>query len=304
MSNKPVIVTDIDGVAIIWQSGLPFFAQKYNLDVENILKIIIEDDFTPPEQIFNTDSKTARQLMEKYNCSDFIRYLAAFPDAIRYINKLKEKYDFVAVTALGESIDSMLNRKFNLNSLFPGAFKDIFVCDFKESKSRLFEDVQNKYNDRIVCYIDDLGHHVESAYEIFNTGIPMFWMPRNAKVSAPECPHVNVKDWKSIEQYLLSHDIEVKTEPKVSVKEILDWLENNKKEANPNDVEWFEKLNKREFEPPKVDYPVIPMTPNDFPVTHPWKDHPATHSWPFKTSNWPLGLYYENGVIRSEYSKD
>lgn len=41
---KPVILTDIDGVCLSWQSGLPYFAQKYNLPLEHILKMIQDEN--------------------------------------------------------------------------------------------------------------------------------------------------------------------------------------------------------------------------------------------------------------------
>lgn len=41
---KPTILTDIDGVCLSWQSGLPYFAQKYNLPLEHILKMIQDEN--------------------------------------------------------------------------------------------------------------------------------------------------------------------------------------------------------------------------------------------------------------------
>lgn len=195
--NLPVILTDIDGVAIQWQSGLPYFAQKYNLPLEHILSVIIEDKFIPPAEIFDCHKDLADKLIKKYNSSDFIRYLAPYADSLAVINKLKSKYRFVAVTALGTDVDSLLNRKFNLQALFPGAFEDIFVCGHDESKSVLFRKAKEKYGSDIVAYIDDMPHHVEAAHEELDC--PIFWMPRGPRDNPPDCPHKKVRDWNDLE---------------------------------------------------------------------------------------------------------
>lgn len=179
---KPVILTDIDGVCLSWQSGLPYFAQKYNLPLEHILKMIQDEKFVTPGKLFNCDEELGAQLIEKYNCSDFIRYLSPYADALRVINNLKEQYDFVAVTALGDSIDARLNRQFNLNALFPGAFKEVMMCGHTASKEELFQKAKTKYN--VVCYIDDLAHHCDHASEILE--VPVYWMARGERDAIPK----------------------------------------------------------------------------------------------------------------------
>lgn len=201
MSNKPIITTDVDGVLVKWQSGLPYFAQKYNLPVEHILQMIIDDQFVAPKDLFGVDEDFAQQLMQKYNCSDFIRYLAAYDDALKVVNALKEKYDFVAVTALGTSVDAKLNRQFNLNALFPGAFLETFVCDHSEPKTKLFEKIKEKYGDRVIAYIDDLSHHVDKAFEVFGDEIECMYMPRGNRSEASKFGE-KVENWHHVERLL------------------------------------------------------------------------------------------------------
>lgn len=199
---KPVILTDVDGILISWQSGLPYFAQKYNLPVDHILQMIISEEFIAPKDLFDCDEEFAMQLMEKYNTSDFIRYLSAYSDALCVVNQLKETYDFVAVTALGTSVESKLNRQFNLNALFPGAFKDVFVCGHSAPKTELFQRAKEKYGDRIVCYLDDLGHHIDAAENVFGDSIKLFFMPRGNKGAHPRVHHTHVKDWTFVESFI------------------------------------------------------------------------------------------------------
>lgn len=201
MSNKPIISTDVDGVLVKWQSGLPYFAQKYNLPVHHILEMIIDDQFVAPKDLFGVDEEFAQQLMVKYNCSDFIRYLAAYDDALKVVNALKDKYDFVAVTALGTSVDAKLNRQFNLNALFPGAFLETFICDHSEPKTKLFEKIKEKYGDRVVAYIDDLPHHVDSAYEVFGGDVNCMFMPRGQRDTFSKYGE-KVHNWEHVQRLM------------------------------------------------------------------------------------------------------
>ncbi len=258
----PVILTDIDGVAIQWQSGLPYFAQKYNLPLEHILNVIIEDKFIPPAEIFDCHKDLADKLIKKYNSSDFIRYLAPYTDSLAVINKLKTKYRFVAVTALGTDVDSLLNRKFNLQALFPGAFEDIFVCGHDESKSVLFRKAKQKYGSDIVAYIDDMPHHVESAYEELDC--PIFWMPRGPRDSAPDCQHRKIKDWNDFEWSLqLSLPVieeSVKKKDQLTIEEMFKILD----KAPNNPDKFIIPMNENDF--------FKPMTPCDPPYpSNPWQ---------------------------------
>lgn len=194
-NERPVIATDVDGVLLSWQSGLPYFAQKYNLPLEHILEMIQDDKFIKPGKLFGCDEHLGEQLINKYNSSDFIRYLAPYMDALRNINKLKKAYDFVAVTALGDSIDARLNRQFNLNALFPGAFQDIQMCAHNESKEIILTKVRLKYGSRVKFFVDDLPHHCQAAKRILD--VPVYWMVRGERDGfADDC--TKVTDWDDI----------------------------------------------------------------------------------------------------------
>lgn len=199
---KKVILTDIDGVSIQWQSGLAYFAHKYGIKTDVIIEMISDEKFRTADKIFQTDEATGKQLIEKYNNSDFIRYLAAYKDALKVINELKKDYDFIAITALGNSIDAKLNRQFNLNALFPGAFQEILMCGHTESKDALLVQAKEKYGSRIVCYIDDLPSHCEAALKVFKgTNVDVFFMPRGERTEKTSAYFV--KDWTEV-QYMIS----------------------------------------------------------------------------------------------------
>ena len=157
------------------------------------------EKFIKPAELFDCEEELAVKLLLKYNNSDFIRYLAPYADALATVNKLKEKYDFVAITALGNSVDANLNRRFNLNALFPDAFTEIMVCDYDESKDALLEKAKVKYGDRIVCYVDDLPKHIAAASKVFeDTETRVFYMPRGEREGSVTAPGIMVEDWHQI----------------------------------------------------------------------------------------------------------
>lgn len=181
INKKPVITTDIDGVVIDWCSNLPFFAAEHNLPTEVIIEMIQDQVFRPMSEIFDCSPAFGDQLLRKYNESKWIRGLKPYNDALWFINKFKNDYDFVGITALGTKFEVAANRMSNLNVLFPGAFREVLICDHDESKERLFNEAYEHYGDRIVTYIDDLKHHCDMAKNVFSSrglNIPVYRMNR------------------------------------------------------------------------------------------------------------------------------
>lgn len=253
--KKKVILTDIDDVVVAWSSGLPYFAQKYNLPLDHILEMIQEEKFISPAELFNCDAQLGAQLIEKYNQSDFIRYLAPYIDALKVINKLKSKFDFVAITALGGSIDARLNRQFNLNALFPDAFKEILICEHNESKEVLLQRAKDTYGDDIQYFVDDLAKHIDSAERVFGNSIRLYWMTRGVRDEKPVKPgYVQVKDWNEL--LLKEKNYDERESYYDQIKKAIDQMVRD----NPVPV-----MPRRSWP-----YPDIPVTPPSIPPS-PWR---------------------------------
>ncbi|AIK68031.1 hypothetical protein CPTMiller_0095 [Citrobacter phage Miller] len=195
---KPVILTDIDGIAVKWQSGLPFFLSKHNMPTDIALDMVTDERFRDMTEIFGCDHQLAKILMEEYNNSSFIRYLSAYDDALIVINRLKAQYDFVAVTALGTTPTASLNRIANLNTLFPSAFKEVCVVGHGETKVHRYLEAKAKYGDRLVCFIDDLAVNLNECHNVISQ-LPLFHMLRGER-SEPSVPHTKVNNWHEIEK--------------------------------------------------------------------------------------------------------
>lgn len=193
MKTKPQVLMDVDGCCVKWQSGLPYYLAENALCAKAALECNMTEEFMGPEQIFGCDKAIANMYMSDYNRSSFIKYLAPYTDALVMINEMKEHWDFIAVTALGTDKETVKNRMFNLNSLFPNAFKDIFVCEFGESKIDMLERVKAKYSD-IIMFVDDLGTNVESAALVLPE-VPRYHVLRGpAERPKAHCERYEVKD--------------------------------------------------------------------------------------------------------------
>lgn len=203
---KPIIPIDIDGVAVQWQSNLPFFAAEHNIPTDRILEMVVDEKFRSMTEIFGCDQELADKLMRQYNSSKWIRGLKAYDDALVVINRLKHKFDFVAITAIGKSADSCLNRMANLNILFPSAFVDVMTVDIGESKVARYLEAKKKYGERMVCFVDDLAGNLEEFHDVMST-LPMIHMVRGPR-DLPKCKHLKATSMYDVENLLLSLDSE------------------------------------------------------------------------------------------------
>lgn len=200
LSDRPVILTDVDGILVKWASGLPFFAADHNFSTEMMVQMIVDEKFRSMSEIFGCSEEFSMDLMTEYNNSRFIRYLAGYDDALSVVNELKKKYDFVAITALGNTSKAALNRMANLNILFPGAFKELMVVNYNESKTQRYLEAKRKYGDRIVCFIDDLANNLEDCHNVMSH-VPLIHMVRGPR-DEPKCEVMTVKDWNCVSDWL------------------------------------------------------------------------------------------------------
>lgn len=205
--SKKVIPIDVDGVVVQWQSNLPFFAAEHNIPTDRIIEMIVDEKFRTMSEIFGCDEELAGNLLKQYNNSKWIRGLKPYDDALVVINRLKQRYDFVAITAIGKTADSCLNRIANLNILFPSAFKEVMTVDIHESKTARYLEAKKKYGNQMVCFIDDLEHNLEDFHSVMSE-LPMIHLTRNPNRTTENPLWTNAKDMYEVEKFIL--DLEKK----------------------------------------------------------------------------------------------
>lgn len=200
VKSKPVVLTDVDGILVEWASGLPYFAQDFGIDKTNILSVLTTNNFMSPGKMFNCNEELGLKLMNEYNNSKYIKYLRGYTDAIEVINRLKTKYTFVAITALGSTDHALFNRLFNLNSLFPSAFDDVLLVPYGESKIPHYLDLKVKFKNQLLCFVDDLPQNLDDCHKVISK-LPLIHMPRGER-GLPVSKHTYVKDWYDLEHKL------------------------------------------------------------------------------------------------------
>lgn len=196
--TKPVILTDIDGVGIKWQSGLPYFAGEMNMPLDKIIELQVHDVFIPAGEIFGCNERLATELLKRYNNSHYIRTLQGYDDALEVINRMKKDFDFVAISSLGDTQEALLNRMYNLNTLFPGAFKDVMIVPHNESKTQHYLTVKIKHADNLLFFVDDLKRNLDDCHAVISK-LPLIHMIRGEREEV-EVPHYKVNNWYDIEK--------------------------------------------------------------------------------------------------------
>lgn len=199
---RPVVFIDVDGVCVKWQSGLPYYLSQKNIDSSKALEMMLSEEFLSPEQLIGMDYNISSLFIRDYNKSDFIKYLAPYDDALKMINEMKHHWDFVALTALGTETETLMNRAFNLNALFPGAFKDIFACGIGAKKDEIISKAAEKYNDRVVMFIDDVAINIDSSAKVIPS-IPRYHIVRGSR-NEPKSECFTFKNLSEIKSHYLS----------------------------------------------------------------------------------------------------
>lgn len=160
--SKPVIVIDVDGVLLKWESNLPFFARDNGIRLKRILQNFTNGTHISFTEIFGINNdKLAQELANKYNLSSHGRYLSAFDDAIDNLYKLQDNYKLVVVTSFGSTAEHYSNRCRNLQPFFPNTFEEVICLDYSVTKTSVFKDIEENHGE-IVGFIDDQVYNINA----------------------------------------------------------------------------------------------------------------------------------------------
>lgn len=163
--TKPILVTDIDGVVLKWQSTFLFWCSTKGIQLDEIRASILDEQFRTTADFTGTvygDPALYDSLIKEFHESEMGWMFQAYDDALEYIPVLAKKFDLIAVTAFGESTKSYMNRARNLEILFPRMFKQV-ICtgmDKREAFGRVRREAASN-NAKIVGYIDDIDKHLQ-----------------------------------------------------------------------------------------------------------------------------------------------
>lgn len=214
--SKKIIMVDVDSVLLNWGANLPFYSREKGIDPTVIDQMVVDHVYRKCIDIFGVDTyEHAREIMYDYHASHFGRTMPAYIDAIEVISRLKKKFDFVAVTAVGTDPVIVDNRRYNLETLFPDAFIDIYCVE--DTKLHAFYNIDAKYGDRVIAFVDDRHDYISECRRVFGRNqVKTFQMCRGAQTPTPS-NHIDmhVSHWGAIEN-TIERKV-VPTEPVYSV---------------------------------------------------------------------------------------
>lgn len=186
-----LIITDIDGCVLNWSEGFIEYIKSINLTPKKDFYSCLD-----LEDWLGMTSKEVNNLAKDFNKTDEFKNLKPDYKSDIYIPLLHGMgYDFIAITACGSHDTTSKYRTLNLNSLFPGIFKEIFCCDHNYEKDNILKTLpKSKY------WIEDHYHNCKFGYDHSH---------RCFLMNHPYNNHINddtieiVADWEDIYEKIL-----------------------------------------------------------------------------------------------------
>lgn len=182
---EKIILTDVDGVLLNWDKGFDKWMKekgykKYsnkNYDVASNYKISKVD---------------SRKIIKVFNESSEVRFLEAFKDSVKYVNKIKEKgYKFHCITSFGDNLYYQKLRKINLRALFGDCFEKFIFLDVSERKDKVLK----AYEDTGYYWIED---KLENAIDGLNLGLKSILIKHEYSINIENKSLIVVNNWSEI----------------------------------------------------------------------------------------------------------
>lgn len=161
--NKPILVTDIDGVVLKWNSMIIPFLMSQNYPITSEMRDwVVNDkffDLTELDKHFNGD------FLETYHSSIYgAELLPVSKEIVIILQELSKKYKIISLTAFSKNKNTHKNRISNLEKYFPKVFSEHYIIDPKDSKEDSLREINSKYE--ITLFVDDREKHIKEALQV------------------------------------------------------------------------------------------------------------------------------------------
>lgn len=184
---KPTILVDVDGVLVDWFSRFPYFLERKGMPREKAIMMYAHSHWQTIEDLTGLPTAEAAELVDEYSRSKFMKYLTPYKDALIAVNHLKHIYDFVAVTAISNSPETIQHRTENLEFWFPGAFSKLHCVGLDGNKLEILA----KYKPTV--WIDDSPGYVK---EGLLAGHQCIRLVRDSRMN--QIPSFIAHDWAEV----------------------------------------------------------------------------------------------------------
>jgi FMN phosphatase YigB (HAD superfamily) len=188
-NELPVLITDIDGVALNWVQGF----SKY-LHYKMLQKI---KSWNPSQ--FNSKEcfphfKRFQQYVLEYQSMEFYKQLKPYEDALEAYKQIKNLgFDIVALTSCGTEKDVVNNRLENIKNCFDGIFSDVHILGLQQRKDQILNNYKN------AVFIDDQVNNVISGAKAGHTTF-LLDKKYNKTLILPSSV-TRIKNWDSVINY-------------------------------------------------------------------------------------------------------
>jgi hypothetical protein len=191
--NK-IILTDVDGVLVNWNSSFENFMKNLGFELKNNSCYLLSDRFGIKEE-------QIKELYNEFQNGTRIKHLEPIFDAPLYVKKIFKEFGYrlVCVTHIGSSPSICDNRVNNLLGIYGNAIQDVICLDRSISK----KETLNKYflKDRI--WVED---YIPNAIIGDSMGLKTFLL--NYEYNQYEIPQTirRVDGWSEIYKYIKQND--------------------------------------------------------------------------------------------------
>ncbi|MFS1426977.1 hypothetical protein LMH73_007345 [Vibrio splendidus] len=200
-SKKEQLIFDVDGVLLLWISGVIKFLASKGLSTSHIDGT--GNSFFTLEYIFAQDSfEKNMALYNEFKSSKYMGELEPYCKSVkRIVEDLAREYELSIVTCIGTDRGVVALREKNIQDCFGGAFETIICLDKTAPKLNALKFL-SETGGKVAGFIDDKGMHV---HEGISAGLPSFQFidgsPEHRILSSVE----HLKNWGHIEdKFILS----------------------------------------------------------------------------------------------------
>ena len=200
-NKKEQLIFDVDGVLLLWISGVIKFLESKGIDASHVKGS--KNAFYTLDYIFGQDSMEKNlRLYNEFKASKYLGELEPYCKSTkRIVEDLSHEYDLSIVTCIGTEKSVIALREQNIRDCFGGAF-DTVVCLDKASPKLNALKFLSETGGKVAGFIDDKGIHV---CEGIKAGIPSFQFIDGSPEERILTSVDHMRDWGHIEDnFILS----------------------------------------------------------------------------------------------------
>jgi FMN phosphatase YigB (HAD superfamily) len=190
MTKPRHILTDADGVLLVWNEAFDVFMKRKGLPritgTENSYNLTDRYGITYQESV---------DFVKDFNEGEYMRDLLPLSDSVEYVQKLVAlDFRFTVITSISDNPISKIYRTENLINLFGDIFDDVICLETGASKTAALA----KFGGTGLFWIEDHFKNAEAGYEVGLKSI-LIEHPYNKHYSTDLFPRVSkTTPWKEI----------------------------------------------------------------------------------------------------------